>query len=84
LIGIRTPTIYHADLDRGLLVLEFLRDAPTCRDFIRNLWPERDDPEVSGILKTLASEIGSTVSRLHKNNIIHGDLTTSNILVESR
>jgi TP53 regulating kinase-like protein len=84
LIGVRTPTIFHADLDRGLLVLEYLETASTCRDFLRQLWPNRDCPDESKILRQLAADIGQTVAQLHKNNIIHGDLTTSNILVESQ
>ena len=84
LIGVRTPSIYLADLDRGLLVLEYLETASTCRDFIRSLWPDKESPETSKILLSLAKDIGKTVSTLHKNNIIHGDLTTSNILVEAR
>ena len=40
--------------------------------------------ETKKLLLNLSVEIGKTVSTLHKNNIIHGDLTTSNILVETR
>ena len=32
----------------------------------------------------LAKEIGSGLGLLHKNNIIHGDLTTSNVLVDDK
>ena len=84
LIGVRTPTIYHADIEKGILVLEFLENAESCRDFFRKLWSERENPGNNSTLKSLAVEIGKTVAILHKNNIIHGDLTTSNILVESR
>lgn len=83
MIGIRTPTVFFTDLDRGILVLEYLENSETCRDFIKKLWLERQTAENEAVLKTLASEIGKTVALLHKNNIIHGDLTTSNILVES-
>lgn len=84
LIGIRTPTIYLTDIDNGLLVLEYLTDAVTCRDFIRQSWDMRESDDIKQEFSNLAKEIGKSVSILHKNNIIHGDLTTSNILVESR
>ena len=31
--------------------------------------------------KEICGEIGSSVAKLHKNNIIHGDLTTSNMIL---
>jgi TP53 regulating kinase and related kinases len=65
------------------LVLEYLENSITCRDFIMNIWNDRQVPGNDAILRTLAAEIGKSISILHKNNIIHGDLTTSNILIES-
>jgi hypothetical protein len=43
LIGVRTPIIYLADIDRGLLILEYLEAASTCRDFIKSLWKDKDN-----------------------------------------
>ena len=34
------------------------------------------------ILKPLAIKIGHILSKMHENNIIHGDLTTSNMLLK--
>jgi Kae1-associated kinase Bud32 len=39
------------------------------------LGPEKND------FKALAREFGTKVGKLHQNNIIHGDLTTSNVLL---
>lgn len=35
-------------------------------------------------LKTLAQQMGVTVAKMHSAGIIHGDLTTSNILVKQK
>ena len=48
LIGVRTPTIYLADIDRGLLILEYLETAITCRDFIKSLWQDKDNQVQGG------------------------------------
>jgi len=75
-VGIRTPTLYWVDANSSSFVMEYL-DAPTCRDYIK---ANRAD---EGRLTALATEIGRVIGLLHNNNLIHGDLTTSNILVES-
>ena len=74
-MGVRTPTLYHVDQDKSIFVMEFI-EGMTCRDYIR---ANRDD---EAKLTVLASEIGRLIGVLHTNNLIHGDLTTSNVLVE--
>lgn len=81
MVGIRTPTIYHVDMESGILVMEYLSSAPTCRDYIENLLNDTNCNNVE-MLKKLSQEIGKILGRMHKNNVIHGDLTTSNILIE--
>ncbi|TRY72748.1 hypothetical protein TCAL_06717 [Tigriopus californicus] len=77
-LGIRTPTILLADLDQNIIVMEFLARAQTCRYFIQTLLAE-DGSEPR--LLALAQVIGKVLALIHSNHIIHGDLTTSNILV---
>jgi tRNA A-37 threonylcarbamoyl transferase component Bud32 len=36
---------------------------------------------VNIILKPLGETIGAVLGKLHMNNIVHGDLTTSNMLL---
>merc|ERR1719391_1164524 len=73
--GVRTPTLYFVDPDKSLFVMEFV-EGMTCRDYIRTY---RD---YTARLTALSGEIGRLIGILHANNLIHGDLTTSNILVE--
>lgn len=44
------------------------------------LMQELEDVEDCQQLPSFAKEIGQKIGRLHSNNIIHGDLTTSNII----
>ncbi len=83
-IGIRTPTLYLADSDSGLLIMEHLDQGPTCRDYIRQLLKNQNtiDKEQKEVLVDLGRKIGTILAKLHNNHVIHGDLTTSNILVE--
>merc|ERR1711860_458201 len=41
------------------------------------------NPEKNPELEQLARKIGRILGRLHSNNLIHGDLTTSNMLIEN-
>lgn len=78
-IGVRTPTVYLADVDSNMLVMEYFEDSVTARDKIRALMAKKTSGESE--LRSISSAIGKVLGRLHKNNIIHGDLTTSNILI---
>lgn len=77
-LGIRTPTIFLADLEQNIIVMEYLEQAQTCRQFIQTLLTQT---ESRSRLLDLAQAIGRTLALIHSNHIIHGDLTTSNILV---
>lgn len=71
--GVKTPYIYSIDLENKSIVEEKV-NAQKLHDVIVN----NDNIEN---LKALFNSIGENVSRLHDNEIIHGDLTTENILI---
>ena len=70
-LGISTPIIFDIDLKEHKLIMEFI-DGPRVKDIISEL----DQNERQKMFRKIGHDIG----RLHKNNIVHGDLTTSNIL----
>lgn len=64
--GVATPAIVHEGSDE--LVLDFV-GGPRVKDIFDENW------------KPLAPRIGSAVAKLHDAGIVHGDLTTSNMLL---
>jgi len=85
-LGIRTPTIYFTDAETGVIVMEYLDNAITTKDYIiqrMSVKPYDVNPEKHPELEQLARKIGRILGRLHSNNLIHGDLTTSNMLIEN-
>eukprot|EP00096_Caligus_rogercresseyi_P005198 TRINITY_DN2021_c0_g1_i1.p1 TRINITY_DN2021_c0_g1~~TRINITY_DN2021_c0_g1_i1.p1 ORF type:complete len:224 (+),score=67.83 TRINITY_DN2021_c0_g1_i1:466-1137(+) len=74
--GIPTPGIMYSE--ESYIVLEYLKGALRARDVVEKLLKEKDEAG----LRKLALQMGSVIGRLHRNNIVHGDLTSSNILVE--
>ncbi|MCI5866724.1 MAG: bifunctional N(6)-L-threonylcarbamoyladenine synthase/serine/threonine protein kinase [Methanosphaera sp.] len=72
--GIRTPYIYDIDLKNKSLVLQKI-DAVQLNDIIMNTTDSTQ-------LYDLFIQIGSDVACMHRCGIIHGDLTTANILID--
>ena len=74
--GVSVPIIYDVDLEKGIITMEYLQ-GKRIKDILNNL----DEKE----RKRICNMIGISIARLHNNDIIHGDITTSNmILVDDR
>jgi len=73
-IGVATPKILNLDEEKGLIVMEYI-DGIRIKEFLEKC----DKKEVEKILR----KIGELVGKLHSYNLIHGDLTTSNLILKS-
>jgi Kae1-associated kinase Bud32 len=71
--GVRTPLVYDIDLESCTIAMEFL-EGLSAKMVLQDL-PNR---------MSLAHAIGQRVGRLHRADIIHGDLTTSNIIFQGQ
>ena len=69
--GVSVPVIYDVDLADNKIVMEFI-DGPTLKEVL-------DRGGASA--KDAARELGRIAGRLHRAKIIHGDLTTSNMIL---
>jgi len=74
-IGVLTPFIFEIDMNKTTIVMEFI-NGKLVKDILK-----ADETKKNKI--ELVKELGRLVGKLHTNDIIHGDLTTSNI-VKSR
>ena len=70
--GVKTPTIFEVDLENASIIMEEI-DGIIVKDWLK------DCSELEK-QKDLVKSIGRCVGVLHSNSIIHGDLTTSNII----
>jgi len=70
--GVPTPLIYQADPEGATIVMEHVR-GERVRDIVGRLSP----PERTELFRT----IGEKAGLMHDAGIIHGDLTTSNIIL---
>lgn len=79
-IGVTTPTLYLVDFERRRIYMQYYDNSITIKDHIIKTMQDNTNPD---ILNPIAELIGKTVRKLHDSNIIHGDLTTSNMLLSN-
>ncbi|MEM5874797.1 MAG: KEOPS complex kinase/ATPase Bud32 [Candidatus Aenigmatarchaeota archaeon] len=72
-IGINVPKIYEVDEEKGIIIMEFIDGL-----LLKNVLNEMEGKKI----KESFYEIGKNVAKLHSANIIHGDLTTSNMILK--
>ncbi len=72
--GVATPIVFLVDIEDCMIIMEFIEGKQ-----IRQLLNEVSDKE----RRQLCFRIGEDIGKLHKHGIIHGDLTTSNMILNS-
>lgn len=81
--GVNAPQIFHMDLNDRKIYMKYYEKSITAKAYINDIVPNLNDAEErENRIQKLATEIGTCVGKMHANNIIHGDLTTSNILLD--
>ncbi|XP_065547667.1 EKC/KEOPS complex subunit TP53RK [Lathamus discolor] len=76
--GISAPVVYFVDYVTNSIYLEDIVGSITVQDHINSV--QRNENDTSSLL-TLAEKMGEVLARMHDEDLIHGDLTTSNILL---
>lgn len=71
-VGVPTPIIYFVDREKFELVMEYI-EGLRLKDYL--------ETKSHGKALELCFRLGELIGKLHKNGIIHGDLTTSNIIL---
>ncbi|NHJ86807.1 MAG: Kae1-associated serine/threonine protein kinase [Asgard group archaeon] len=69
--GVRVPIIYEIDMGNTTIVMEYING-----EILKTLIPKLSKNNQIDICR----KIGKNIAYLHLANIVHGDLTTSNIL----
>lgn len=78
--GINAPVVYFVDYTTHCIFLEDIIHSVTVKDHIASAQASEQNPQD---LQTLADKIGETLAQMHDEDVIHGDLTTSNMLLVS-
>lgn len=79
--GVPTPALYLIDLDRRSIYMEHMENTIVLKNYIdENV---SDKVNVEHIVKFIGKGLGLVIAKLHSKNIVHGDLTTSNVLLKN-
>ncbi len=70
IFGVNSPALYHVDLNQKSIIMEFI-EGVQLKEFFSS----------KGLDKKIGLDIGKSIGFLHKGGIIHGDLTTSNMIL---
>ncbi|XP_008813066.1 EKC/KEOPS complex subunit bud32 [Phoenix dactylifera] len=77
-VGVPTPVLYAVDPLLHTLTFEFI-DGPSVKEILL-------DFGLNGVieerLSDIAIQIGNAIGKLHDGGLVHGDLTTSNMIVK--
>lgn len=71
--------MYFVDSATHCIFLEEILDSCTVRDHIAST--QKSDPCQQAELERLAERMGQILAKMHDEDVIHGDLTTSNMLL---
>jgi N6-L-threonylcarbamoyladenine synthase/protein kinase Bud32 len=73
-LGVRSPILYNIDIEDKSIIMEKI-NGTLVKDIIKNNNVGNED------LIAIFKEIGEKIALIHEGNIIHGDLTSSNIIL---
>jgi TP53 regulating kinase-like protein len=72
--GVPTPVIYQVNLKEDTIIMEFIQGKQVKE--ILNKLSEKER-------RHICLQIGRSIGKLHRSGLIHGDLTTSNMILNS-
>ncbi len=70
--GVSTPVIYDVSVDECMIVMQYI-NGERVKDILNSVSEKKR--------KKICYMIGESVGKMHTNNVIHGDLTTSNMIL---
>lgn len=72
-LGIPTPKIFHVDEENHKIMMENIK-GERLKEYLNSVSIDE--------AKSLCLRLGKQIGKLHSNNIVHGDLTTSNMILK--
>ncbi|NWF94661.1 MAG: Kae1-associated kinase Bud32 [Candidatus Thorarchaeota archaeon] len=72
-LGVPTPAVHSVDLSRCQIVMDFIPG-----EQLKQIPGTKSEAE----LRKLCEEFGRLIAVLHRGNVVHGDPTTSNVIVD--
>jgi len=74
-LGVRTPAVYAMDMNDFTILMDYI-DGTQLKQLVSELPEDK--------LENFCNEFGQSIAMLHKGDVVHGDPTTSNVLIDSK
>jgi TP53 regulating kinase-like protein len=78
-IGINVPYLMNIDYESKKIYMQYIDNSLKLRDFLNEFAKNVEKP----VIFEMMGLVGSLIAKLHDADIIHGDLTTSNLMIKS-
>ncbi len=72
--GLNCPQVYEIDVANSIIVMKYIEG-----EKLKNIMEKLDDQKKISLFK----KIGLYIARLHENGHVHGDITTSNMILSN-
>ncbi|CAK4033489.1 EKC KEOPS complex subunit BUD32 [Lecanosticta acicola] len=82
--GVAVPAVWGVDWENGWMMGEWIEGAGTVKEVLRRRRRRaggEEEEEEQEEVKALLRKVGAAVGKLHSIGVIHGDLTTSNMML---
>ena len=77
--GVKTPAVYDINKHENAIIMEIVKGTPLKKIFQDLTKSTNSDSSI----ENLCEKIGKNIAKLHNCNIIHGDLTSSNMILQN-
>lgn len=81
--GIETPAIYNVDKTNSIIYMEYIEGC-SVKEYLRRFEiPNGSEHVWDESCLEISRHVGKIIATMHKCKIVHGDLTTSNIMLRN-
>ena len=81
-LGVNVSTLYFVDLLDRKIYMEYLENSCQLKVILESIYSLDDISQYESFLEKISNDLGNIVSKLHSGDLIHGDLTPSNIILK--
>ena len=81
-LGVNVPTLYFVDLIERKIYMEYLENSCQLKVLLQSIYSLEDISPYQSLLDKINNDLGNILSKLHSGDLIHGDLTPSNIILK--
>jgi TP53 regulating kinase-like protein len=81
-LGVNVPTLYFVDLLDRKIYMEYLENSCQLKSILESIYSLEDISPYESFLDKISNDLGNIISKLHSGDLIHGDLTPSNIILK--